>query len=136
MSNRTLVTVNVHCNDSTEFAAELITDFVSLRVGADVDLFIMNSAQAFALQKAAMDAVEILKEQEVGPKVGQMMEAGKSWIRAIWIERPTHDFNAVLNWTLEDWEIVMNRHGSFTPTQADVDAFHARFATSHLRGLK
>lgn len=61
------VTINVHVDEETTFIAEHIGDFVALRVGPDVDLFLRTSSQAKVLMAAAADAVEILKEMEVGP---------------------------------------------------------------------
>lgn len=137
MSNRTLVTVNVHVNESTEFSAEKITDFVALKIG-EVDLFLMNSEQASRLLDAAYEAFDTLKEMErkATPRNKQMLEAGKQWIRAIYPERETHDFSSLSVWILDDWEVVMNRHGSFVPTQQDVDDFKASSSSKHLRGLK
>lgn len=137
MSDRTLVTVNVHINDSTEFAVDKVIDFVALRVG-DVDLFLMNSEQVSKLLDASYEAFDILKELERknSPRNEQMLEAGKQWVRAIYSENETYDFSSVARWNLEDWKVVMNRHGSFVPTQEDVDDFKASSSSKYLRGLK
>lgn len=128
-------TCNIHVNDSTEFSAERVTDFVVLKIG-DVDLFISNAEQAVKLADAAADAFAILIRMEDGLKANQMLEAGKTWIRAIWDDREIHDFSSISRWNLDDWVVVMNRHGSFVPTQKDVDEFRASSSSKYLRGLK
>lgn len=132
---KTLVTANVHFNDDTQPAAEKVTNFVSLTVG-DINLFIMNSGQASRLVEAAKNAFSILNEMEGNPSsTDEMMDAGKAWVNGIYLGE-AKDFTATFGWDLADWAVVMKRHGSFIPTQKDVDKFHAKFSKSYQRGLK
>lgn len=132
----TLVTANIHVNDSTEFSAERVTDFVALKIG-DVDLFISNAEQAAKLADAAADAFAILIRMKDGFKSNQMLEAGKAWIRGYRDEGETYDFSPISRWHLDDWVVVMSRYpGSFIPTQEDVDEFRASSPGTYLRGLK
>lgn len=134
---RTVITTNVHVNDETEFEANKVTNFVALKIGDHADLFLMSSEQAVKLAEAASEAVAILKEMEgKATPADEMLSAGRAWINGIYGDRKAPDFNATLHWDLADWKVVMNRHGSFIPTQKDVDKFHANFSTSYLRGLK
>lgn len=125
---RTTVTVNIHVNDDTEFQADKITDFVALKVGRDADLFIMNSEQAAKLADAAAEAFAILTRMEgYSSETSSMLAAGKVWISAIYGDQKITDFSATTRWTLDDWQVVMDRHGSFKPDQSDVDAFRERY---------
>lgn len=135
---KTLVTANVHVNDDTQLIAEKVTNFVSLSLG-DVNLFLMNSGQASRLVKAAKDAFDILNEMEGNPaSTDEMLKAGKAYINDIYrgvsggFPDGAKEFNATLGWDLEDWQVVMKRHGSFIPSQKDVDKFHVKFK----KGLK
>ena len=129
--SRTLVTVNVHIKDSTKFSADEFSNFVTLKVGKNVDLFFSNANQAKALMKAAMDAVEFFAEKTLPTDV--MLDAGKQWIGIVYGDKEIN-FNSVLGWTLEDWEVVLRRSThNLIPTQELVDEFQARFAK---RGLK
>lgn len=56
----TSLTVNVHINDETTFEAQKISDFVTLRVGSEVDLFLFDPEQALKLYKAVGAAFIIL----------------------------------------------------------------------------
>lgn len=135
---RTVITTNVHINDETEFEANKVTNFVALKIGDHADLFIMTAEQAAKLADAAAEAFAILTRMEGGgnSETDQMLKAGKDWINAIYGDQKPTDFNATLRWNVEDWKVVMARHGSFVPDQSDVDKFQAKFAKSYLRGLK
>jgi hypothetical protein len=131
---RTLLTANVHFNEDTRPSAEKVTDFVSLSIG-DINLFLMNSGQALRLADAAMEALAILNEMEgKSTATDEMMTAGKTYINDIYKGQGgvsmVHDFSATLGWTLEDWQVVMKRHGSFMPSQKDVEKFQAKFEGS------
>lgn len=133
----TLLTANVHFNEDTRPSAAKVTNFVSLTIG-DVNLFLLNSEQALLLADAAMEAVAILQEMEgKASPTDEMLTAGKAYINDIYggqggISR-VNDFSAILVWTLEDWQVVMKRYGSFIPSQKDVDNFHTKFAKKWLK---
>jgi hypothetical protein len=129
---RTLLTANVHFNDDTRPSAEKVTNFVSLSIG-DINLFLMNPEQAQLLVDAAKDALSILNEMEgKATPTDDMVTAGKTYINDIYNGNAL-DFSAAMGWTLEDWQVVMKRHGSFMPSQKDVDKFRTKFAK---KGLK
>lgn len=125
---RTVITTNVHINDETEFEANKVTNFVALKIGDHADLFIMTSEQAAKLADAAAEAFAILTRMEGhSSETGAMLAAGKVWISSIYGDRTVTDFSATTRWTLDDWQVVMERHGSFKPDQSDVDAFRERY---------
>lgn len=60
----TALTVNVHIGDETKFESIPVSDFVSLRVDSDLNLFLLTSDQALKLYKAVGDAYIILHSLE------------------------------------------------------------------------
>lgn len=105
-------TINIHVNDKTKFKTKPVSNFVILRIGKDVDVFLTNAEQAAALADAAADAFALLKK--TSSPVDEMLEAGKAWVYHIRGE-DAQDFTALKRWNLKDWKVVMERFGP-TPT--------------------
>jgi hypothetical protein len=79
MSNKTSLNIVVHVNDETLMDASRVpssdTDFVSVKVGPDVNVLLFNSAQAKAFIQAVMDARRILRTIEAEVEDAEMTRA-------------------------------------------------------------